>query len=102
MRNTITLRYLGGNPVTGKAVSAYEWQEDSPFYGDIIGTFTEISGTGQYYLDLNNAVKATILINSVREEAWTGILLNGETFDGGVFIEDGTITPAKTTFAEDY
>jgi len=120
MRNTITLRYLDGRPKTGCAVAAYEWQSGAPYYGSLIGAFSEISGTGQYYLDLTGTVRATILIDSVREEAWTKVVLFGDfgtdflpdgtvdtdqLVDGAVTtakIEDGAVTPVKTSFAEDF
>lgn len=120
MRHTITILDDEGRPATGKAVELYEWQSGSPYYGDKIGDFNEVPNLGEYYIEITGTIKGTILVNSVRKEAFTGIVLFGdfsENFlpDGVVITDqladdavttaklaDGSVTPAKTTFAEDF
>jgi len=94
MRNTITLTNLGdGTPATGKAVEAYQWISTYPYYALLVGTFTEVIGTGEYYIDVSAPVRVTILVNSAVLEAFTGVLLQGDI--GSVSIPDGSITTAK-------
>lgn len=120
MRNVLTLKKTDGRPDTGKAVEAYLWQSTTPFYSSKIGDFIEITGLGQYYIELSNAVRATILVNSTRLEAFTGVLLDGDLgpvtipdgsittvklADGAITtpkIADSAVTPPKTTFVENY
>lgn len=110
MKNTITLKRVDGTPYTGRTVEAYQHAASDPYYGDLIGAFSEEPNTGVYYLEVSGSVKATILVDSVRREAFTGIMLLGDL--GGDFIPDGEITtdkladgavtPVKTSFVEDY
>ena len=100
MRNTITLTDPNGNAKSLVSVEVYEWQAASPYYGTKIGDMTEITGTGEYYIDLTESKKVTMLVDSVRKESLTGVELQGDTaladsIDTAA-IQDGAITPAKT------
>jgi len=109
MRNTITFRDDLGEPLPGLAVELYEWQSGSPFYADKIGDFTDL-GNGQYYIDVTDSARCTVLVDSVVQTAFIGILMNGELGttsipDGSITtakLADGAVTPDKTTFAEDF
>lgn len=119
MKNVITFQNLDGSPATGKSVEAYEYDAAPPYYGDKIGDFSEVPGLGEYYIEITSTVKATILVNSVVQAAFTGYPLLGEgtgfapdgsittvkIADGAVTtakLADGSVTPIKTTFAEDH
>lgn len=111
-RTVLALKKTNGEPRTGVVVEAYAWQAGSPYYdsGQLYGQFTEIPNLGLYMINVTTTVRATLLFDSVVSEAHTGLLLLGDL--GGGFIpagevgtaelEDGSVTPAKTTFAEDY
>jgi len=119
MRNTITFRDELGEPLPGLAVELYNWQAGAPYYSTKIGDFTDL-GNGQYYIDVTDSVRVTILVDSVVQTAFIGVLMNGELGttsipDGSITtaklansavttikIADEAVTPAKTTFAEDF
>lgn len=119
MRNTITFRDSSGEPQTGLAVELYEWQAGSPFYDSKIGDFNDV-GNGQYYIDVTDSVRGTILVDSVVQTAFIGVLMNGNLgltsiLPGSITtemladdcvtndkIDDGSVTPVKTTFVEDF
>lgn len=109
MRNDLILRNSDGDPLPGLSVELYEWQAAAPYYADKVGDFTDL-GNGAYYIDLDDSVKGTVLIDSVVQSQLTGRLFNGELGltsipDGSITtakLADGAVTPAKTTFAEDF
>lgn len=105
MRNTITLKNTDGSPKTGAVVTVYNWQSGSPYYSTLVDTATEITGKGQYYIDVTTGFKGTVLIDSVVDEGMTGVMFRGEDADvpdGSITtakIADGAVTAIKTDFA---
>lgn len=82
MRHIITLIDTEGNVETGHTVRLYLWQAASPYYQTGVSgypkEFTEISGKGMYYVDLDVGVKGTITVNGVVLDGFIGIWFNGE------------------------
>jgi len=110
MRNPLTILKEDGSPNTGRAVEAYQYQETNPYYGDKIGDFSEVPGLGMYHIEVTDTVKATVLIDGIRQESLTGVMLDGELGatnipNGSITtnkLADGAVTPEKTTFVESW
>jgi len=82
MRHIITLTDDEGNIVESKTVTLQPWQSGSPYYQTGVSgypkTFTEISGKGMYYVDLDVGVKCTILVDGAVLDGFIGLWFNGE------------------------
>lgn len=74
--------------------------------GALIGACPEQNGSGTYIATLAESQKVTVVCDGLCRAGFIGVLLDGEAaLDGSIdttAIADGSITPAKTTFAEDF
>ena len=113
MINTITLdKVVAGNkqPDTGRSVSVYNYHAsdtaESPPNGTKIGDCSELTGKGQYTIDMAESKKVTVVVNGNCVGGLIGIMLDGDVaLDDSVdnsAIQDDAVTPDKATFAKDW
>ncbi|MFQ5639526.1 MAG: hypothetical protein ACE5IR_16195 [bacterium] len=93
MRNAILLKGTTGT----ETVELYNWQSASPFYSTKVGDFT-FDANEIWYIDLTDQVIGTVLVDSLVSVPFIKHSFAGD--DGHV--PDGTVTPDKTTFAQDW
>jgi hypothetical protein len=97
-------------PDSGRSVQVYEYHASDtagqPPNGSLIGSASEHNGSGIYLISLGQTKKCTVTVDGICQEEFIGVMLLGDTImDGSVTLDsipDGLITPAKTTFVEDY
>jgi len=95
MRAVITLKDSAGNVQTLRTVLVYAYDAGASDYcGTLIGQATEITGDGQYYINMAERQLVTVKVNGVRREGLTGVELPGDYMDAAK-LKDGTITQAK-------
>ena len=79
---------------------------EAPPNGTKIGDCSELTGKGQYTIDMAEAKKVTVVVDGNCVGGLIGIMLDGDTaLDDSVdtsAIQDDAVTPAKTTFVEDW
>ncbi len=110
MLNTWTIDAIGidglKQAATGHTVTVYEFSlADMPLRapnGALLGTCTEVAGTGQYSLELTASKKVTVAVNGKAVAGLIGVQGNGNTaLDDWVdtsAIQDAAVTPQKASF----